>query len=524
MPLVLVTGGIRSGKSEVAERLAGEGGAPVTYVATGTASDPEMGERIERHRARRPAGWRTVETGDPAAALTGVSEGTVLLDSLGGWVARLLHEHGLLGDAPVDELALANLRARVRALAEAAAGRPGLTVVVTEEAGLGPVPGDAGTRRWLDLAAEAAQLVGGAADRALLVVAGRALELTEPERLVEPPELAGLRRHGDTMIPPGAEDFAVNVEAGGPPDWLRAELLGALERSDRYPDERAAREAVARRHDRPWEEVVIANGAAEAFWLLGAALRPRHAVCVHPSFTEPEAALRAHGHPVARAFRRAGDFALEPSAIPDGADLVVLGNPNNPSGGLDRARDVGALCRPGRVTVVDEAFMDFVPHERQSVAARRDLPGLVVVRSLTKAWSLPGVRGGYLLAPAPLAARLCRLRPAWNANALALAALRACSERAAELRTVAERVAAARQRLAAALAELPAVRTWPSAANFLLVEVPDGAGVHRRLLERRIAVRPGWTFPGLGAGHLRVTVRDMAANDRLVSALAEALA
>jgi adenosyl cobinamide kinase/adenosyl cobinamide phosphate guanylyltransferase len=84
MPLVLVIGGTRSGKSELAERLAGESLSPVTYVATGRAGDPEMAERIAAHRARRPPGWRTVETSDPIGALRAADGRTVLIDSLGG--------------------------------------------------------------------------------------------------------------------------------------------------------------------------------------------------------------------------------------------------------------------------------------------------------------------------------------------------------------------------------------------------------------------------------------------------------
>jgi histidinol-phosphate/aromatic aminotransferase/cobyric acid decarboxylase-like protein len=129
-----------------------------------------------------------------------------------------------------------------------------------------------------------------------------------------------------------------------------------------------------------------------------------------------------------------------------------------------------------------------------------------------------------VLAPAPVAAALRAVRPPWTANVLALAALRACARRADARAALAERVAAARERLAAAVARLPGVQTWPAAANFLLLRVPDGPRVHAALLHRRIAVRPCGTFPGLTDDYLRITVRDPQANDRLVARLAEALA
>jgi histidinol-phosphate/aromatic aminotransferase/cobyric acid decarboxylase-like protein len=406
----------------------------------------------------------------------------------------------------------------VERFAAAAAARPEPTVVVAEEAGLGVVPRGAAIRRILDHAGEAAQAVAAAATRVLFVVAGRALELG-----AAPPETVGdLRFHGDELGREAVGDHAVSVVEEKRPAWLERALEDGLRASGAYPDERAAREAIARRHGRSLDEVVLTNGANEAFWLLAAALRPQHAVCVHPTYTEPEAALRAHGSAVERCFRGSG-FALDPAAVPPGADLVVTANPNNPTGTLDRAATVAELSRPGRTLVVDEAFMELVPGEPETLSARRDLPGLVVVRSITKLWSLPGVRAGYLLAPTHLARAITRVRPSWNVNGLALQALRECAVRVAEGRERAERVARERRRLEDQLRHIPALEIWPSAANFLLARARGGVRVCGSLLERGIAVRPCGSFPGLGADHLRVAVRSREANDRLLGALREAV-
>jgi histidinol-phosphate aminotransferase len=330
------------------------------------------------------------------------------------------------------------------------------------------------------------------------------------------------------MVAPGQLDFAVNVVPGGPPDWLREAMAAALDQVGSYPDERPALEALAARHGREPDEVLASNGSAEAFWLLAAALQARGAVVVHPSFTEPEAALRAAGHRVERVLRNPADFTLDPSAVPAGADLVVLGNPNNPTGTLDPAEAVARLARPGRLLVVDEAFMELVPGEAESLADRRELPGTIVVRSLTKLWSLAGIRAGYLLAPPDVVAAARAVRQPWGVSAPACAALTAWARRTAasggaEAAAVASWVAAARERLAADLAALPGVRVWPSAANFLLLRVPDGAAARSGLAERGIAVRRADTFPGLGPDHLRVAVRRPDDNRRLVVALRQVL-
>jgi histidinol-phosphate/aromatic aminotransferase/cobyric acid decarboxylase-like protein/adenosyl cobinamide kinase/adenosyl cobinamide phosphate guanylyltransferase len=513
MSLTLVIGGTRSGKSARAEALAAASGRSVRYVATADPSDGSMHERIAAHVARRPAEWTTVEV---SASLNGALDGTagacVLVDGLGPWIATAQHRangearEAVLGD--VDRLT-------------AAAAGGAQVIVVAEEAGQGLLPIDEVARAWLDLLGEATQRLAAAADRVELVVAGRPLRLGE----LPPGEDAGLRRHGDRDVRPGDADHAVNVLAGGPPDWLRGALHDALDEGvARYPDEREAGAALAALHGRAPGDVVPTNGAAEALWLLAAALRPTLAACVHPGFTEGEAALRAHGVPVARVLRRPDEgFALDPRAVPDEADLVLTGNPASPTGTLDPASAVLALRRPGRVVVVDEAFMDLVPGESASLV-REPLEDVIVVRSLTKSLALPGLRAGYAVASPALAARLRAVRPPWSANALALAALSAAAQRPQALAAAAERATAEREDLAARLAAVPGVRTWPSVTNFCLIEVADGPRVAGALRERSIAVRPAASFPGLDDRHLRLTARDPAANARLAEALTEAVA
>jgi histidinol-phosphate/aromatic aminotransferase/cobyric acid decarboxylase-like protein len=215
-------------------------------------------------------------------------------------------------------------------------------------------------------------------------------------------------------------------------------------------------------------------------------------------------------------------FALDPAAVPEAADLVVLGNPASPSGTLDPAAAVLALRRPGRVIAVDEAFMDMVPGQAATLAGEA-LEDVIVVRSITKALSIPGLRAGYALAAPGLASRLHGVRPPWSANALALAALAAAARHPHELAAIAERAIAERADLTRRLAGLEGVRTWPSATNFCLVEVPDGPAVVAALRERGIAVRPAATFPGLSQNHIRLTARTPDENALLVEALSAAL-
>ncbi|MEU5268531.1 Rv2231c family pyridoxal phosphate-dependent protein CobC [Streptomyces hygroscopicus] len=340
-----------------------------------------------------------------------------------------------------------------------------------------------------------------------------------------------LRHHGDAEVR-GADaaltDLAVNVRAGTPPDWLKARVAASLDGLAAYPDGRAARDAVAVRHGLPADRVLLTAGAAEAFVLLARAIPARRPVVVHPQFTEPEAALRDAGHTVERVVLDERDgFRLTPDAVPDGADLVVIGNPTNPTSVLHPADALAGLARPGRTLVVDEAFMDAVPGEHESLADRTDVPGLVVLRSLTKTWGLAGLRIGYVLAEPGTITALERVQPLWPVSSPALAAAEACCgpSALAEAARAADRTAAERAYLADRLAELAEVRVCgPAAGPFLLIRLPGAAAVRTRLRELGFAVRRGDTFPGLGPDWLRLAVRDRATTDRFVVALAKAIA
>jgi len=338
----------------------------------------------------------------------------------------------------------------------------------------------------------------------------------------------GLTFHGDAELDAGLVDLAVNVRAEPPPAWLAGPIAAALNDLARYPDDRAARAAVAARHHRPVGEVLLTAGAAQAYTLLAQApLGIDHPVVVHPQFTEPEAALAAAGHRVERALLAPPDFRFDPSGVRTSADLVVIGNPTNPTSVVHPAGSIAALAQPGRLLVVDEAFADTVPGEPQSLAGRRDLPGLVVLRSFTKTWGLAGLRIGYLLAPADIVERLRSVQPLWPVSTPALAAAFACAgpQAVAAEREIAHDLGTRREHLVAGLRKLPGVTVAGTpASSFVLIRVPDGAAVRTRLRTHGYAVRRGDTFPGLGPDWLRIAVRETAISDPFLAALEVCLA
>jgi len=323
-------------------------------------------------------------------------------------------------------------------------------------------------------------------------------------------------------------DFSQNINPlGAPPAALEAARRALDEDTDRYPDLSydALREALGAYVGVDPRRVVPTNGGAEALFLAARAARGNGtAVILEPTFSEYAPAAAAAGlEPVRRVARHPEDgFALDPRALADleGVTVVFLCNPNNPTGGVlgrgDTLEISARVREAGAVLVVDEAFVDFVPEA--SVADAVD-EHLLVARSFTKFFAIPGLRLGCLICPDP--GPVQALQPSWPVNAVAAAAGTAAARDTGFAERSVLEVARLRDALTADLAALPGLTVFPGSANFLLVMGPEG--LTERLARRRVLVRGCAPFPGLGPGFFRVAVRGERENGALVEALGRAL-
>jgi L-threonine-O-3-phosphate decarboxylase len=343
-----------------------------------------------------------------------------------------------------------------------------------------------------------------------------------PHGSISDRELTALGLRRDEVV-----DFSVNANPLGPSPLAIAAAAAAT--WSHYPDDSATslRHVLAERDGVSPAEVVVGNGSAELLWLLALAfLDPGDAaLVVGPTFGEYARCVAIAGG-VTREYRteRAAGFAVHPPALiaaARAADVRVafLCNPNNPTGTLLPVlalRDL-AVALPDTLLVVDEAYRQFVdvPPATDCLLA---FGNVVLVRSLTKDYAMPGLRLGYALAPESVRRALDAVRPPWSVNAVAQAAGQAALGDEAHLLAARREVRWARAYLTEALTRL-GLHVLPAAANFLLVEVVSGDRVRAALLRRGLCVRDCASF-GLPA-YVRIGVRTMPECERLVAALAD---
>ena len=338
------------------------------------------------------------------------------------------------------------------------------------------------------------------------------------------------------LTPEELLDFSASINPLGPAPGVREAVAAAFDRIGHYPDSDCTelRQALAGHHGVEPAEVCVANGSTELIYLLPRLVPGRRALVVAPPFSEYAAALARDGWEI-------DYFDLDPASgfelpvgrlaaeLKKGHDLLVLTNPGNPTG---RLYDIAAVerlaghCRErGSFLVLDEAFMDFCEEgsaKRFAVAT----PNLLVLRSLTKFYALPGLRLGCAIGSAPVIARLARLREPWSVNTLAQAAGLASLAATGYARETLRLVATERERLFAGLTAIAGLRPFPSATNYLFVEVTGGLAVAEiagRLLAQRLLIRDCGNFRGLDGRFFRVAVRSGPENARLLEALSAAM-
>ncbi|MEO6203593.1 MAG: threonine-phosphate decarboxylase CobD [Nitrospirales bacterium] len=345
-------------------------------------------------------------------------------------------------------------------------------------------------------------------------------------------------------------DFSASINPLGPPASVLRAMQQALPACGHYPDPSAEelRMRLAKEHGISSDSIALGNGSSELIRILPQALSLRQGYVAGPTFMEYEASLYIAGarctHVLATSGKKYAPPMEELSLLVDAIrscsqkaarrggeshTAVFVCNPNSPTGRVVTARSLRTLYRKieeaGLWMVVDEAFIDFCPSHsliKEISNARR----LLILRSFTKFYGMPGIRLGYLVGAPETVATIRRLLPPWSVSHFAQEAGIAAVGDARYRQRIVRFMHKERPRFMRQLRAVPGLRVIPTSANFVMVELPSTcvtAGLVARLARQGILVRDCQTFSGMTQPALRLAIRYPRDNNRMIHALQNAL-
>lgn len=337
-------------------------------------------------------------------------------------------------------------------------------------------------------------------------------------------------------------DFSASINPLGPSPHVWKSIAASRDLLSHYPDPncRDLRQALATFWKIDPEQIVVGNGSTELIDAVPRALGIHRLLVVQPTFSEYAAAMvRAGGQATSLYADRRDQYAIPIDRLcrvmetgrHDGRSIdgVVLCHPNSPTGQACSADDVARLAkaarRRGLWLVIDEAFADYCP-DRSVLPQTAFWPHVVVLRSMTKFFALPGLRVGYAVATPTAIRRLRRQLPPWSVSVMGQVAALAALNDTAHARKSLRFMAQERERLRTLLATLPGCVMMPTYANYFLVELPRGrpaCDITEHLRSQGLLIRDCSSVPGCNARSIRLAVRSQQDNDQLIQSLSRLL-
>lgn len=336
--------------------------------------------------------------------------------------------------------------------------------------------------------------------------------------------------HGDDFYNSQNEvkiNFSSNVWHGANLEKLQEHLNSQFDKLTRYPEPDAAsvKRLLARRYEIKEENIVVTNGSITAFYLLAQAWKNAKSIIAVPSFSEYEDACRLHGHEIS--FFSTGEDLSEVSF--EGQDFCWLCNPNNPDGKLIHRIELLRMIAANRQTtfIIDQAYVSFTTEEMLKPSDIKNNPNLILVQSISKAYNIPGLRVGYIVASPEKIEEISKYIIPWSINAIAIEASKYILIHPAQFTLPIRKWQRETADFIYQLTKLDGLEVLPTATTFFLVRLRKGtaADLKQYLWDNyNILIRDASNFRGLDETYIRLSTQTKNENEQLIDAIREWLA
>ena len=329
--------------------------------------------------------------------------------------------------------------------------------------------------------------------------------------------------HGDDLYKYGKKivsNFSSNVYNRIDHSGLYQRLNERLSTICSYPEPMpySLESEIARRYSLTPRQVCVTNGATEAIYLIAQVFQGRISAVLGPTFSEYADACRVHRHKV-KPF-----YSLD--ALPEGAELVWICNPNNPTGEVRNKEDLKALVdsHPDKLFIFDQSYEYFTLKSLLGIKEAASFPNVILLHSMTKQYAIPGLRVGYFTASEGLTDDVrCRRMP-WSVNSLAIEAAKYLLEEGDGISADIPQLLAERERLTNLLLATGMLEIWPTDTHYMLIKLRMGKAAALKdflAVNHGILIRDASNFEGLDERFFRIATQTPEENDKLVKAISE---
>lgn len=322
-------------------------------------------------------------------------------------------------------------------------------------------------------------------------------------------------------------DFSANINPLGMPNSVKREIVNGLNEVEKYPDITyyELKCSISEFENVDKESIILGNGAAEVLFNIVRGINPRNALILAPTFSEYEEAVSAvDGEIIYYQLKEKNNFCVLEDIleqINNKLDLIFICNPNNPTGVVTPKELLKKILVKSKendvITVIDESFLDFIEGDLSMVSLLSEYDNLIVIKSLTKFFAIPGLRIGYgVCSNVELNEKIKKISPAWNINILAEIATKTALKDKEYIKETKIYLNKEREYLVKKLQQLEQLKIYEPSVNFIFFKTFTNIDLKHELLRKNILIRSCSNYEGLDSSYYRIAIRSHEENCILV--------